>query len=126
MTDPADERSRGRIEVLVVENEFFIADELRRTLTDAGFRVQGPVSTVQGALDLLERERPDVAVLDVYIGKERITPVALELQKLGIPFFLTTASPDHELAPYPVLAGAINLGKPTDAARLVNSIRSVG
>ncbi|KKZ83569.1 response regulator [Rhizobium phaseoli] len=119
MIDPVDESTEGRIDVLVVEDEFFIADELRRTLINAGFRVQGPVATIEDALDLIERERPSVAVLDVHIGKNRVTPVALELKKLAIPFVLTAASTGHELARYPVLAEATNLGKPTDAARLV-------
>jgi DNA-binding response OmpR family regulator len=116
---------KARVQVLVVEDEFFIADEIARTLRAAGFRVLGPVSTNEDALDLLEQARPHAAVLDVHIGKERVTPVALELSKLDIPFLLTTASPPHELAPYAVLAEAINLGKPTDPARLIVAIRSL-
>jgi DNA-binding NtrC family response regulator len=115
----------SQIKVLIVEDEFFIADELRRNLSKAGLLVLGPTPSVDSALDLISEERPDVAVLDVYLGRERVTPVALELQALNVPFVLATASPAHELASEPVLAGALNLGKPTDSARLVETVREL-
>lgn len=46
MTDPDEASARNRIRVPVVEDEFFIVDELSRTLTDAGSRVEGPLATV--------------------------------------------------------------------------------
>ncbi|MCS4095219.1 hypothetical protein FHT76_006929 [Rhizobium sp. BK176] len=46
--------------------------------------------------------------------RQKVTPVAVELEKRGIPFVLATASAAHELAPFPILATALNVGKPTD------------
>ncbi|WP_434733642.1 response regulator [Rhizobium sp. YTUHZ044] len=122
MSDIVDTRA-GATKVLVVEEEFFIADELRRKLTAAGLRVLGPVSSNEHALDLLEQERPDVAVLDVHLGGARATPVAAKLRQLNIPFVLATASPAHELASDPVLAGAVILEKPTDFGLLIETVR---
>ncbi|MBB3318281.1 DNA-binding response OmpR family regulator [Rhizobium sp. BK181] len=125
MRDPKREKPQGRTAVLVVEDEFFIADDLRRVLVDAGFEVLGPASSVQDALDLLEAARPHAAVLDVHLGRENVTPVALELAKLNVPFVIATASPAQELAPFPILANAVNLGKPTDGSQMIDAIRKL-
>lgn len=110
--------------ILVVEDEMFIAMELERVLEDGGFLVQGPAASVSAALDLLEQESPKAAVLDFNLGREKVTPVALKLQSLGIPFVLTSATTEAELARYEVLAAAPNLGKPTDMQRLVEAVRA--
>jgi DNA-binding NarL/FixJ family response regulator len=72
--------------VLLVEDEALIAMEVARGLAQSGYRVLGPASTVACALALLQGERPDVAILDVNIRGERVTPVARELSALGVPF----------------------------------------
>ncbi|MDF1631238.1 hypothetical protein [Mycoplana sp. MJR14] len=108
--------------VLVVEDEFFLALEMEHALVQAGYRVLGPVSTIGNALDLLGRELPDAAVLDVRLGSERVTPVAIQLKALGIPFFLASASSDAELAADNILAEVVNFGKPTDLKRLIGAI----
>ncbi|MFS8050200.1 response regulator [Rhizobium sp. BR 314] len=111
--------------VLVVEDEFLIAMELESALTDGGFRVLGPASSVNQALDLLAKQRPDAAVLDVTLGHEKVTPVAQLLTSWDVPFILATASDAAELARHDVLAKVLNLGKPTDMKRLVEVVRSL-
>ena len=110
--------------ILVVEDEMFIALEIEQALEDGGFLVLGPVGSVSSALDLLEQESPYAAVLDFNLGREKVTPVALKLQSLGIPFVLTSATSETELARYGVLATVTNLGKPTDMKRLVEAVRA--
>ncbi len=111
--------------VLVVEDEFFIAIELESVLSRSGFEVLGPASSVDQALDLLKRQRPDAAVLDVTLGSEKVTPVALLLKSWGVPFVLASASDPAELARHDVFAKVPNLGKPTDMKRLVDVVRSL-
>ncbi|PDT21446.1 response regulator [Rhizobium hidalgonense] len=125
MRDNVSARTGGETKALVVEDEFFIADELRRNPTTPGLLVLGPVSSNEDALDLLEQELPDIAVLDVHLGGARVSPVAAKLRQFNVPFVLATASPDHELASDPVLAGALNLGKPTDMDRLIETVRKL-
>ncbi|KPH05088.1 response regulator (plasmid) [Rhizobium acidisoli] len=120
-TDDVERRSL----VLVVEDEVFIAMELEQALTAGGFHVQGPASSVRDALELLEEERPYAAVLDFNLGREKVTPVALKLQSLGIPFVLASATAATELAHYDVLAGVTNVGKPTNLHRLVEAVRAL-
>ena len=121
----AAEDVRVRKLVLVVEDELFLALDLDQALTDGGFQVQGPAATVARALDLIANEKPDAAVLDVTLGAEKVTPVAIMLKSLNIPFVLATASDAAELARHDVLAHVPNLGKPTDMSRLVSVIQNL-
>ena len=77
--------------ILVVEDEYLIADTMQRGLEDEGAVVVGPAPTVRKALRLLDTE-PDLdgAVLDLNLGAERVFPVADALQARGIPFLFTT------------------------------------
>ena len=124
MTQPSEDAT-GRKQVLVVEDEVLIAMELEDALRDGGFDVLGPAGSVNHALNLLNDERPHAAVLDVTLGREKVTPVALLLKSLGVPFILASASDAAELARHHVLADALNLGKPTDLAQLVEVVRGL-
>lgn len=119
------EKETSKKQVLVVEDEILLAMQLEDALTDGGFDVLGPAGSVDHALNLLDKQRPHAAVLDVTLGGEKVTPVALLLKSLGIPFILASASDAAELARHHVLADALNLGKPTDLARLVDVIRGL-
>ena len=100
------------------EDEFLIAMELEAILTGAGYRVLGPAATVSTALILLEDSYPNAAVLDVNLGGERVTLVARALMTRNIPFVVASACRPFNLANEPLLSSAVNLGKPTSAARL--------
>lgn len=108
--------------ILVVEDEFFIAMDLRDTLTRAGYRVLGPTRSVADSLDLLQHSMPDAAVLDLNLDGESVSPVARVLKAMNIPFVLASA---HRLGPAEddVLRSAENVGKPTDSRRLEGSLK---
>src|SRR5438270_7446374 len=79
--------------VLVVEDEFVIALEVEFLLRDFGCEVLGPVPSVARALELLGRERPDAAPLDLdldLLGGTAV-PVAELLASMRVPFALVTA-----------------------------------
>ena len=76
--------------VLVVEDEYFIADDLAAALVAAGAEVVGPAPTVDAALALLERQRVDCAVLDVNLRGQMAFPLADELRRWGVPFVFAT------------------------------------
>jgi DNA-binding response OmpR family regulator len=88
---------KQRPQILVVEDESMIAELLIDALTDAGFRIIGPASRVKDALELIEKEPPDLALLDVTLGRERSYPVARELAERGIPFLFMTGHADRDL-----------------------------
>jgi CheY-like chemotaxis protein len=111
----------GRL-VLVVEDEFLIAMDLEQLLRRHGWRVLGPAATVAAALRLLRGAMPDVALLDVNLGGELVTPVAVELRARGVPFVLASAYDRLGLLRDAVLAAAPNVGKPTDERRLLAAL----
>jgi CheY-like chemotaxis protein len=81
----------ARRRVLVVEDEYFIADDLVRALERRGAEVVGPASTVQQALELLSSTAEiSGAVLDVNLRGERVFPLADELMRRGVPFVFAT------------------------------------
>ena len=77
--------------ILVVEDEYIIAMNVVRWLQAAGFEVIGPVSSVEQALELIEDDHPDGAVLDIAIRHgETVYPVAERLGALGVPYLFAT------------------------------------
>ena len=80
----------GMATVLVVEDEPVIALDLHGLLQDAGYRVIGPASSSAEALELLHQSNPDVALLDVNLGRTDVFDVANELAaRNGRVIFLT-------------------------------------
>lgn len=77
--------------ILVVEDEYMIADELVSLLVRAGAKVVGPVASVDDALHLLATEHElDAAVLDVNLLGKMVWPVVEELLERGVPLVLST------------------------------------
>jgi len=79
--------------VLVVEDDYLLADELDCVLTQRGFHVIGPAPNLEAARRLLADNRIDVACLDVRLGEESSVPLAKSLAALGIPFIFLTGFP---------------------------------
>lgn len=125
MHQPAEDEAERRFRVLVVEDEVLIAMELASALRAAEFEVIGPVGSVDDALDLIDDIQPDAALLDVNLGRERVTPVAMKLQSLEVPYLLASASTAEELSRDEVLASVLNLGKPTNLNQLVKAMRAL-
>jgi two-component SAPR family response regulator len=103
--------------VLVVEDEFLLAMELESLLSQRGCTVLGPVPTIDQALTMLDRETPELAVLDVNLKGERATPVAAALQDRGVPFVLITGYSRIQLSE-PELRDAPRLDKPVNGRDL--------
>jgi DNA-binding response OmpR family regulator len=55
--------------VLVVEDDALIACDLHQILESSGYRVIGPARSAEAALGLIERDIPDLALLDADLGK---------------------------------------------------------
>ena len=88
--DDAASSLRGE-RVLVVEDEYMLAQDLREDLERRGATVIGPVPTVAEALDLLGRSpAPSMAILDINLQGEMSYPVAEALRASGIPFLFAT------------------------------------
>lgn len=92
---PQQETLKG-LNVLVVENEWLIAADIKHELMQEGARVLGPVASVDQALLLMTgTERIDAAVLDIHLGEGSSVYLAAEaLWGRGTPFLFATGY-DH-------------------------------
>ena len=77
--------------VLVVEDEYMIANQTSHALRALGASVLGPAASVARALELI-RHHPaiDGAVLDLDLRGELASAVADELAERGVPFVIAT------------------------------------
>src|SRR5690242_15509080 len=76
--------------VLIVEDEYFIADDLVHQVTQAGARVVGPAATVEEALALLDEAPIDLAVLDINLRGNVDFALADALERRNVPFVFAT------------------------------------
>ena len=90
MTSTARAGALASRRVLVVEDEYFLADEMAQVLQELGAQVVGPVPTLEKALAVLAGERVDVAVLDINLKGRTVYPVADKLREQGVSFVFAT------------------------------------
>lgn len=77
--------------VLMVEDEFLIADALCSAFEMEDMRVVGPFPNVASAMEALDQgAQADAAVLDVNLNGERVFPLADRLMADNVPIVLTT------------------------------------
>ena len=115
------ERTLRHCRILVVEDEYLLANELGTELGDAGAVVLGPVGDVEEALDLVRSEPTiDGGILDVNLGGEMIFPVADLLIERGVPLVFTTGY-DESVIPTR-FAGIVRCEKPINIKRVTQAI----
>lgn len=77
--------------VLVVEDEYFLADDLVRALAALGAQTIGPYGDVDEATHVVDRDVAiDAAIMDVNLRDELIFPLARTLRARKVPFVFTT------------------------------------
>ena len=109
--------------ILVVEDEYLLAEELAQELSDAGASVIGPAPAIERAMALLDpRSPPDGAILDVNLGGEPVYPLADALIERGVPLVFTTG---YDPATLPPRFGHVpTCGKPINPSRIIGAIRN--
>jgi DNA-binding NtrC family response regulator len=92
------------LRVLVVEDEYFIADDISRALTRHGAEVVGPVPTVREARALLDSQALDLAALGINLRGELVYQLVAELSRRGVPMIFATG---YDTAAIPADYGTI-------------------
>lgn len=108
------------LRLLIVEDEYIVAEELRRRLGEAGATVLGPVPSVAGALALVGGSGIDGAVLDVNLGAEHAFALADELLRRQLPFVFLTGYTRVNVPPR--FSGVPLLEKPMDLDSLADAL----
>ena len=55
------------MKILIVEDQFIEANNLQRILEKAGYKVCSIARSVPIALDIIENEKPDLVLLDIFL-----------------------------------------------------------
>jgi CRP-like cAMP-binding protein/ActR/RegA family two-component response regulator len=109
--------------ILVVEDEYVIAENMQRGLEKAGAIVLGPVPSVKQALELLGKEpNVDGAVLDINLAGEKVFPVADALTARKIRFLFATG---YSASDVPLeYQHVTRFGKPVDAGAIIWNLKT--
>ncbi|QHT66951.1 response regulator [Rhodocytophaga rosea] len=84
--------------VLIVEDQFVEANDLRLILQKAGYRVTGIARAVSKALECIQEEKPDIVLLDIFLkGPLTGIDLAKQLNELNIPFVYLSANSNQEV-----------------------------
>jgi len=87
------------LQILIVEDEYYLADEAREILSQMGAAILGPVPTVEQAhAMIIDTEKIDAALLDVNLRGELVFELADTLKERGVPFAFATGY-DRDVLP---------------------------
>jgi len=76
--------------VLIVEDEYFLAHDLAAVLKAHGAQVFGPIGELSEAIEAVDRDGFDVAILDINLRDHATYRLADELLRQHIPFLFAT------------------------------------
>ena len=108
--------------ILIVEDEYFIASDLKRTLHREGAIVVGPVGNLAAGMSLAEQQI-DAAVLDVNLEEALSYPIADRLRSRNIPYMFLTGYDEWSLpAKY---RGVARVAKPFPPQSVVTMVSKI-
>jgi DNA-binding response OmpR family regulator len=113
--------------ILIVQDDFLVAERLRLLLVNAGHTVVGVAGRTRGAIDLAKQHGPDLAIVDMMLeidvdGVHTATELA---RRHNLKILITTGFPDSviQAAGVPALACAI-VRKPYTDAEILAGVAS--
>ena len=118
--NPLDATLEG-LSVLVLEDEYCIADDLAQLLDDAGATVIGPFRDIDAALAAAP-ERLDCALVDINLGHGPHFETSRRLVDRGVPVVFLTGY-DRQVVPAE-FADLAFLQKPAEARRVIEAVRA--
>jgi DNA-binding response OmpR family regulator len=105
---------------LIVEDEYFLIDELSQALATAGFDVAA-ANGATTALDMIDTQSFDLMVLDINLAGEMVFPLARVLQARDSPFIFISGY-DRDALPAEFDRVRL-LRKPYDPDEVIAAIR---
>jgi two-component system, response regulator PdtaR len=82
--------------IIIVQNDFLLAEELRIILDDAGYEVVGLARDTAAAEDLVKQHRPALAIVDLMleIDVDGVATATVLEQRHGLKILITTGFPE--------------------------------
>ena len=108
--------------VLVVEDEFIIALDLSETVKDLGYTLEGPFADTETTLEAINKDMPDLAILDVFTADGEVYPVADRLAEAGVPIIFHSGHvpPEEMKLRYPEAQAC---AKPCPPDKLIDAVQ---
>ena len=107
--------------ILIVEDEFLIADDIAAMLREAGADVIGLAASLPEGMRLAaDTERIDAAVLNIDLNGETVFPLADELQARRVRMLFLTGYDESNIPDN--YAAIPRCGKPTGPASVINEL----
>jgi DNA-binding response OmpR family regulator len=106
--------------ILIVEDEYFLADDLARALRDAGAKPVGPANSIQQAEDLIARDKPDAAIVDLNLRGKMASDFVSRLAATDVRCLIVSG---YASDGYPeTVSGIPRLEKPVSASSVLASL----
>ena len=84
--------------ILIVEDEFVVANALRLTLMQAGYSVSGIAASAEEADEQLQKQKPDLVLLDIQLnGKRSGIDLARKLTESNTAFIYLSANSSQKI-----------------------------
>lgn len=112
------------LRILVAEDEFITAFDLCDTFEEAGYEVEGPHAGISSAMLACQKEKPDLALLDVELADGLTYELVQKLIDDNVPVILHSA-PEDARALAVRFPGATTLAKPCPPAQLLDTVSRV-
>ncbi len=121
MPDTIDMR---RPRILIAEDNYLVADELREVVRGCGYAVAGAAPSVERGLALIARNAVDGAVLDIDLAGTPSFPMCRALMDKGVPFLFLSAYSANTVVPAE-FSKTLHLPKPLVAADLRSALQTL-
>lgn len=107
--------------ILVAEDEMIVAFDLCDTVKEAGFMVEGPHSGISSAMLAFQKERPDLAILDVQLSDGDSYALAEKLAAENVPIIFHSGrhTPEEVRSHFPK---AFTLSKPCPPTKILEAV----
>jgi two-component system, response regulator PdtaR len=112
------------LRILVAEDEFITAFDLCDTFEEAGYEVEGPHAGISSAMLACQREKPDLALLDIELADGLSFELAQKLLDDNVPVILHSEA-DEASALAARFPGVPTLTKPCPPADLLDAVSRV-
>jgi len=110
--------------VLVIEDEYFLADDIVQALTALGARVVGPYGDIDEATAVVNRDVAiDAAIMDINLHNEMIFPLARVLRSRKVLLVFTTGYDRSSIDPD--FQDVQLWGKPLDLKAMTRELTSL-
>ena len=110
--------------ILVAEDEMVVAFDLCDTVEEAGFEVEGPHAGISSAMLAFQKEKPDLAILDISLHDGHVFPLARKLEAEDVPIIFHSGRHSREEVEehFPRAITLLKPCPPADMLRAVNDV----